>query len=760
MGDLPLQGKGLAFGSGQLLHEDAFFDFKQVQRLTTYDPEVTTEPKLDHGHYEHLTALRQLDERIENESLDFVLCLFSLHYEPQWLNALHVVVAKLKKGGSLFLAEDRGFRAILDNSDGIHSTPQWLRDPIRRAFLNRVRPDNAAPWFPDISASDYGLVKRILVGFGSLSTPRTLSLKRKIDTTREPGCYLPWNEQRCTTLGDSAKELEAILKNVSDPVAEEITLNEWKKERDLPQPWNLSQPCSTAIWDAIAHRAATQISRIVVPDASNDHVRSAIRYRQAALQVLYFSLLRHFSCWKACELIIGALEDSTLAPALAKAEQWTVLERLPENQSERFLAAKLNVPQWLKDYAKKIEKGKMGWAGSSLYAKKQSGVYLWLDEACLCTPPSECVLISDDEKLAAEFKKREVPSCLYFLDALGSTHVSSPQAADRMYGATVIYLENGSYEQLDALLYCLRAVRSILVGRSAFLELQLKQDAANKFAYIKAPLATVGASMEQLGNLAAAVEKIQGALDDNFWHPGRAQLKMLEKGWDEYFAGERHEAFQADATSFKAKADTLRALQDECTNIWAGSRNRPRVKTLLRYFDSSYVDSNLLAAAAFAKTISKGRFPGVWVLACTNEEATKEQNSSEFLQWIASGITISGAEASLVSALLGLDMLCMKGEASASLSNQGLSVVILVRNDGRDGLDKFKKMIDDNTNSSTPPLDTSGSEQDKKAVILLRNAGAQLQATLDSNNTTCTVTIAFSSVHRVRTAENTVASVE
>lgn len=745
-GDIPLHGKGLAFGAGQLLHEDAFFDFSKVGRLITYDPEVETAPGRVPGWYEHLTRLEDL-KKIPDGSLDFALCLFSLHYEPQWLTAIQAVAGKLRKDGVLYFSEDGGFRAVLDNSDGIHASPDWLRDPIRAAFLERIKPHNAAPWFPDISASDYGLVQRILVGFGTLKAVKTLSLRRKIDTSQEPSCYLPWNRDRCTTLSTNCIDsLKAAL--ASAPIVDErITLYEWRKERDIPNIWDLERHCTTAIWDSIAHRAATQISRIVVPDSSN-HEQSAIDYRKAALQVLYFTLLRHFSCWRACELIIGALQDS-VAPALTQYNKWTVLERYA---NDRFLAAKLSppLPTWLEQYAKKLESDKLGWAGQLLYKSRQSGVYAWAGANSAITPPKACVSINANEKLAGEFQKRLVPSCLYFLDALASTHVASPQLADRLYGATVIYLEENGSQQLPALLYCIRAVRSILVGRSAFLEMQLVQDAANDYKNIQGPLSTIQKSVEELAVLSTAVETIRSALDRDYWHPGANHLAALAKVFDQVFFSKagQHEAFQITVSGITAFLTQHRVLAAKCVEDLKQARNGPRTATassLFSFLDESFISSNVLKSAAFAKVISRNWFPAAWILICTGELESKKSADNEFLKWLALGFQPTG-KSSPMSVLIALDRLCPLTDPKADYNGGKPKVTFTIRNDGISGhsLEKLRRIL-----LGTESCSSGRPGNFEQCSSILREAGATIEVLMCTDTLVCTVS--FLSADSVRT---------
>ena len=107
--NIPLKGNVLVFGSGQLTHEKLFFDLNSPTKLILYDPFQET---CGNGISKYSN---KLDDALQEGPFDQVLCLFSLHYEPQWLFMLEKLFKALAINGEIIFAEDRGFRCILDN---------------------------------------------------------------------------------------------------------------------------------------------------------------------------------------------------------------------------------------------------------------------------------------------------------------------------------------------------------------------------------------------------------------------------------------------------------------------------------------------------------------------------------------------------------------------------------------------------------------------------------------------------------------------
>ena len=284
--DLPkekirLSGRILVFGSGQLTHERRFFRFDKNADVVLYEPFPQRDSELLSVKKPPFCS-NSLGKALAGRSFDAVLCLFSLHFEPQWLFTLEKILQKLKLHCAIYFAEDKGFRALLDNNSSLevhqnNKPNQKVGEIISTAFRNRET-KVGAHWLPDISASDYGSVFEILSLVGERIEQQSHVLRRNYDAANEPNCYLPWNLDANPALtADFLAEFKASLPQ-SGKVTEVVKITGFRKDRDLPNLHDVDSDLTRTVWHCISRRASERIGKVrALPPAEKPNEASKHR---------------------------------------------------------------------------------------------------------------------------------------------------------------------------------------------------------------------------------------------------------------------------------------------------------------------------------------------------------------------------------------------------------------------------------------------------------------------------------------------------
>jgi SAM-dependent methyltransferase len=286
---IPLTGRVLIFGAGKMIHERNCFSFDKCSEVVLYDPYNKDWEDLefipDGVRLTKLDRARSFTEILTENPFDCILALFSLHYESQWLFALEHIFNLLKKDGFIYFAEDYGFRAILDgNFKFINNISEILPDfslekaekvkkQAQKVFRDRNTDDLSIPWYPDISASNYSLVFKILSFMGEMGEKRVFDFSQKINLKNDLDKFLPWKQDFCNPV--LTKEFAEIThttlakENEDITVTEKIHIHQLKKNRDFPDIKNERCLNSKSIWDIVAYHACNNIAKVVIPLDSN-----------------------------------------------------------------------------------------------------------------------------------------------------------------------------------------------------------------------------------------------------------------------------------------------------------------------------------------------------------------------------------------------------------------------------------------------------------------------------------------------------------
>jgi len=516
-----LSGNILIFGSGHLTHEKMLFGFRKPTRIVLYDP-IT---KTDASFHPKAVYCESLDDALKGGKFENIVCLFSLHYEPQWLFTLERLLEKLEPKGTIYFAEDKGFRALLDNNSGLqviqlNRANGELGKIISAAFREREI-ELAAPWYPDISASDYDLVFEILSFVGERAAPRRFGLTRRYDPHNEPQCYLPWKSEANPAITDDwlIKFKQSLPTDAT--VHETIEITAFRKDRALPRLHNINSDPTRAIWHLVARHASERIGKVrAPPDLQHDKARKARdRFAKTFLHTAYLNYFRHFGSIGTAEIIIGFHSNfgtEKVATAL------TFDPHLPPctfSSNERRLRMTFETPDFLARYiAGRQSRSQDGtqprYVAHELCDRGAAGVFLWGPPKRHWWPHREDVLpvknyhaslvdlrakdrSAEDTKLFDLCTEWGVPLCLYMLGSLGYTGSAGTAeiTKEKIAAACVVYfIQNEFYRSdpearppskyddahvmadVDALVFASPGLIIPLAGLSAYLELAHKED--------------------------------------------------------------------------------------------------------------------------------------------------------------------------------------------------------------------------------------------------------------------------------------------
>ena len=519
-----LAGKVLVFGSGQLTHERRFFDFSKVTEVVLYDPlRETSCPSLRCDHPPHYY---ELNEALKHRMFDAVLCLFSLHYEPQWLFTLEKVLKHLKPRRTIYFAEDKGFRALLDNNSSFevlqYNVPNKdLGEIISTAFRQRET-KKGAHWLPDISASDYDLVFEILSLVGERTERHCYTLERDYDAANEPNCYLPWNLDANPALTlDFLVQLKGRLPQ-KRKVTEVVKITGFRKDRDFLDLHNVDNDLTRTVWHCVSRRASERIGKVRAlapaekPEEASKHRE---QFAKTFLHTAYLNFFRHFGSIRTAEVVIGfhsnfgsdnVDHDLTFDPHLPPCVF---------SSSDRQLSMKYETPEFLARYISERKTAASGekqpkFVAHELCHRGTSGMFLWGPPQDSCWWPDRKDTLSvrtyfsslvdlrekprspENDELFNVFVKWHVPLCLYMLGSLGYANTTRDGLAskEKIAAACVVYFfQNPDYssdpdvhfpvgynarlmDDVDVLIFAAHGIISPLAGLSAYLELAHKED--------------------------------------------------------------------------------------------------------------------------------------------------------------------------------------------------------------------------------------------------------------------------------------------
>nr|VFK63528.1 MAG: hypothetical protein BECKUNK1418G_GA0071005_103427 [Candidatus Kentron sp. UNK]VFK70854.1 MAG: hypothetical protein BECKUNK1418H_GA0071006_104028 [Candidatus Kentron sp. UNK] len=713
-----LRGCVLVFGSGQLAHEQEMFDFTAVESIKAYDPfEKLNTEELPDGVKEKVEYHDNLDSLLNENSHEFdtILCVFSLHYEPQWLYFLSKLLNALKDRGSLFFCEDKGFRALLDGSYEHNDIYEKDDFPgIVDAFSARITIKHAVPWQPDLSASDASLLADILMPFGTLEPIIDFAGTRAIDTTAEPQCYLPWNPDRIDVPPSLVESIRGSLNEMGGEVEEKIRLYEFEKISNtsfLFNPFDPSEPKARLIWRAIGDRAGRALGQLLISWQEHNPRASDLPFRKAALSLLYQNLFRHFDFWKTTELIVGALspEFTLTSPSKEKAISDYQSACVEPGEKGRFWTVKDRKGQYLQDYENNLIKQKRGWVGEELYKRAEGGVYCWTqEENRIPSRPEDWRVILPGTDLFTEFSVRNTPDCVYIIDALATRERALfSKKRNLLFGALIVYLReaflNSSEEdivgKLRCFLFAMENSRAILVGRAGFLEIEMVQRHLQDAEAIQEPLKTLQDEARSLQKISEAVERLSARLDPDSRTPGLSHFWQLQRILAEkLFDSETHEPYQVKTDKLvttmcsvefaKAKEDFLMALGTE--------RSRLRPETIDNLFSPLWATGKTQNAAGFAKAIARGGIPLAWLRVAAGS-ALREEDCAFYIEPVPDAGRRK-SDFNPVNFLLALDAICRVGKLTIdTIEREQVGITIRIEPDihGVSGLSRLKELFEE-----------------------------------------------------------------
>lgn len=639
-----LSGRVLAFGAGQLLHEQKLFDLSDVEELIAYDPFVILDTSRLPPELLGCAVYRNIwSEALKAGPFNDILCLFSLHYEPRWLITLVEILEQLEPGGRLYFCEDAGFRAILDGSPkNLPQVPQ-----IAEAFHDRLMREVAAPWIPDFSASDASLLQEVLALFGGTRKVSSVRVRRTAYPAAEPDCYLPWNRDRSDIPDDLVDSVRRAIA-AQESIEETIELYEFTRDTSLrlADIFDLADPRARLLWRAVGDRAARALGRLIVSRTGAKRADNDFSFRKGALALLYQNILRHFSFWRGAELVVGALNPEFEKDKGADLEQYQ-FTCLSPSEIPCFWGAKFDPPHWLEEYRRQIEESKQGWVGKALYECGRGGVYCWPGPGVAFHEDESWRVIDDRDPLHAAFADRKTPPCIYIIDPLATLDdlvVSSEKHL--LYGALIIYLRDdlsGPVErELRCLLFMIESSRAIVVGRAGFLELELLQENARNSEAIQEPLRKLRDHQQALRETSNAVELLASRLDPMFESPGQVFLEQLGRTLDAaLFGGEFHEPRRHTLPRLIPvvfSPDVQKLMRDIARELEFHGVESTITQKLFTPLTPERIVQNAEGAATLAKTLTRPHaLPLLWVRAALRDEESAE----DFRKYI--GIASAGS---------------------------------------------------------------------------------------------------------------------
>lgn len=476
----------LVYGCGNLIHEKIFLRFVGDD-ITLYDPDIfkTVHDPLKIGKKQCSVYRNWGDITKQKKQFKSIVCFFSLHYIPNWIDRLWELHQLLEIGGYFYFAEDKGFRALLDNS---YNPTSRLVDPVvfeKIWGMHVHRKEAGAPWYPDISAGNINQVREILAPYYDYNSDSDLLerlLVRKVSENEILNHYLPWMATKWD-LGDlrfsdktpcfSDMKVKDLLAIGTSDVKEKVLVYRLQKVSDSwKSPWDfLHDDFRSHVWAIKLSHCYRSLVRNTL-EFSSDKVEGVVTdLFRSYLTVIYQHLLRH--------LPTGTMEFVSVFPKYflnfrdSRYEAGQYLSGLPviswgwgDKRGELGIVSDgLGMPQWYQDYTRKLDNEEMKWMGEQFLVKNHgSFTYFWKYskkgkgykelEKYYCShfyDTNYCAMYGYEVNPDPDWAKRDLPPTIYMTVAAsrkpGKVEGQSVVIqVDSGYVGTVLYGDKGSEE--------------------------------------------------------------------------------------------------------------------------------------------------------------------------------------------------------------------------------------------------------------------------------------------------------------------------
>ena len=432
---LSVKTPALIFGCGVLTHENLLLQFDNASCVTLFDPDpFNVIPENVSLAGESLTVIKNWADVPENNQYETIVCFFSLHFISDWLDMVWHLHSLLKLGGTFLIAEDRGFRALLDFNYDLREEliSKEIVHEVWNKFSQRI--EDGFPWYPDISAGNMTLLRDILSPYYLYDLEND---RRQYDLVRaytpcEIKNYLPWIKDRWSFTDDHVPELDSL--NIAE-VNERVIIYKLTKKSDmLPPLWNFqNKEFMNNIWAVkllYCHRALIRNTPVFKGETDETSKmgkkeESVRQFLNAYLTILYQHLLRH--------LPGGVAEFVALSPERfyefndPQMHENAFFKDLPVLtwNLERFKV--LPKPSWYENYINQLVNESLKWAGEVFLIKNTCAFNYALkwDDPILSRRPFEhyyCAHFYDkvycekhklDCNLPPDWEQRQVNPCIY-----------------------------------------------------------------------------------------------------------------------------------------------------------------------------------------------------------------------------------------------------------------------------------------------------------------------------------------------------------
>ncbi len=372
----------LVFGCGVLAHENLFLNFINPADIVLYDPDPFKYVPSDLKVKGTTVPVIKSWSEVPKKKYDTIVCFFSLHFIPNWLDVLWDLHGMLNTAGELFIAEDKGFRSLLDFTYSLTDKDSLIDKSVVNAVWQKflLRKENGFPWYPDISAGNMTQLREVLApyyDFNASDGSRSYILERQY-IPHEAEDYLPWNKDLWKFDISHYPDLNSL-----STVKEKIVVYKLlKKGGDLPPLWDLTNDeFLNNIWSLKmlhCHRALIRNSPAFgIEDElmSVERLSSIHKFIRSYLAILYQHLLRHlpggvaeFVSLHPKRFYEFATPQKRYFPGLPHVS-WTI-DTLGFSKEE---------PSWYTNYIKQLDEssGELMWAGE-IFLVENTGALTYL----------------------------------------------------------------------------------------------------------------------------------------------------------------------------------------------------------------------------------------------------------------------------------------------------------------------------------------------------------------------------------------------
>ncbi len=459
----------LIFGCGAMVHEKLFLDFDDPKNIYLYDPDpIQLLDKTIIVQKVRRKIIKKWQSIPRDIHYKSIICFFSLHFVPNWLDKVWELHDLLEENGKLFFAEDKGFRALLDFNYNLidKRIDQAIISEVWKKFTKRI--EEGFPWYPDISAGNMSQLREILSPFYQYDIhagKKEFVLEREYIKDEIP-CYLPWDETRWKF----NKEHYPVLSSLKT-AKEIIIIYELKKITEkLPPLWDLyNNEFINNIWSLkMLHCHHALIRNSPIFEDENDSVLSIEQQKESVRKfinsytmILYQHLLRH--------LPGGLAEFVSLSPerfyefTTPQKKYFDNLPVLPWEPEKLSLSA---IPPWYKDYLKQLEDtyGGLTWAGEDFLVKNTGALNYLLkipfDVAQNFDRYYSSHFYSQDycnsygfvSKVPENWEKREINPCIY-MTVQASKGINEDIKTDNNIAMHAPYIKQRNLKYVGFVLY-------------------------------------------------------------------------------------------------------------------------------------------------------------------------------------------------------------------------------------------------------------------------------------------------------------------